>query len=90
MLKTLSQKELDSLISLYNQKKLQQVFEETQKLTKKYTKSVILWNLMGTSAAQIGQLDHAREACKKALTIKPDDATTYSHMGYSTEERQVR
>ena len=31
----LPQKELDSLLSLYNQKKLQKVFEETQKLTKK-------------------------------------------------------
>ena len=30
-----SQKELDSLISLYNQKKLQQVFEKTPKINKK-------------------------------------------------------
>ena len=53
------QEELNSLITLYNQSRLQQVFNEAQALTKQYTKSLVLWNLMGASAAQLGQLDEA-------------------------------
>ena len=44
-------KQLDSLLKLYNQQKLQQVFNNAQRLTKRYSKSLTLWNLMGASAA---------------------------------------
>ena len=72
---------LNSLLTLYNQQKLQQVFNEAQILTKRYTKSLILWNLLGASAAQIGKLDEAIFAFKKALLIKPDSAGAYNNMG---------
>ena len=51
--------QLNALIKLYNQNRLIQVFDESQKLTKRYTKSLALWNLMGASAAQIGRPDDA-------------------------------
>ena len=66
--------QLNALIKLYKQNKLQKVFNEAQKLTKEYTTSLTLWNLMGASAAQIGQLDDAILAFQKALSIKPDNA----------------
>ena len=66
------QEELNALINLYNQNRLEQVFKEAQKLTKRYSKSLILWNLMGASAVRIGQLDEAVIAFKKAISIKPD------------------
>ena len=45
--------QLNALIKLYNQNKLIQVFDEAQKLTKRYTKSLALLNLIGASAAQL-------------------------------------
>ncbi len=72
---------LNSLINLFNQKKLQQVFNESQILTKQYSKSLVLWNLMGISAAQIGKLDEAVLAFQNAIGIKPDFAEAYNNMG---------
>jgi len=72
-----SQEQLNSLVNLYNQNKLQQVFNEAQILTKKYSKSLVLWNLMGASAAQLGQLDEAVTAFKKAISLKPDYVEAY-------------
>ena len=37
---------------------LQQVFAQTQELTEHYPDALILWNLLGASAAQLSKLDH--------------------------------
>ena len=68
------QDQMQALMTLYNQQKLQQVFKETQVLTKRYANNLFLWNLMGISAAQLGKLDEAIHALKKAVSIKPDYA----------------
>ena len=73
--------ELNALIKLYNQNRFQQVFNEAQKLTKQYTKSLDLWNLMGASAAQIGQLEKAALAFQKAIALRPDDADIHNNKG---------
>ena len=83
----LPQEQLDSLISLYNQNRLQQVFNEAQLLTKRYTKSLFLWNILGASGAQIGQLEQAIFAFTKALTIKPDYDEAYNNMGTALQEQ---
>ena len=70
----LPKEQLQSLVNLYEQKKLQQVFEEAQILIKRYTKSLPLWNLMGASAAQIGELDKAIVAFQKVISIDPKNA----------------
>ena len=77
--------QLNALIKLYNQNKLIQVFDEAQKLTKRYTKSLTLWNLIGASAAQLGRLDDAILAFQQALSIKPDYADAYNNMGIALE-----
>ena len=81
-----SQEQLNSLMKLYNQNKLQQVFNEAQKLTKHYTKNLILWNLMGASAAQIGKLDKAVLAFQKALSINPEYAEAYNNLGNALQD----
>ena len=80
--------QLNSLLKLYNQQKLKQVFNEAQILTNRYSKSLILWNLMGTSAAQIGNLDDAVHAFQQALSIKPDDAQVYYNMGNALKDQE--
>ena len=80
--------QLTSLLILYNQQKLQQVFNEAQILTKRYTKSSTLLNLMGASAAQLGKLDEAVLAFQKALSIKPNDAQAYYNMGNALKDQE--
>ena len=79
--------QLDPLIKLYNQQKFQQVFIETQILTKKYSSSLTLWNLMGASGAQVGKLDEAVFALQKAINIKPDFANGYNNMGNALKDQ---
>ena len=75
------QDKINALIEAYNEKKLQEVFDEAQILTKKYAMSLTLWNLLGASAAQLGKLDQAMHAFQKAIDIKPDYAEGYNNMG---------
>ena len=56
-------------------------FKETQKLTKRYIKNLTLWNLMGSSAAQLGYLGEAINAFQHAISIKPDFAEAHNNMG---------
>ena len=73
--------QLQLLMNLYKQGRFQQVSEQTQILTKQYPTSLNLWNLLGASAAQIGQYDQAVLAFKEAIKIKPEYADAYNNMG---------
>ena len=73
--------QLNLVIALYNQNEMLQVFDEARKLTKIYTESLTLWNLLGAAAIQIGQLNEAIRAFQKALSIKPDFVDAYVNMG---------
>ena len=79
--------ELQSLIALYNNGQLALVVEQAQNLTKQYPKAFAVWNLMGASAAQIGQLDQAIVAFKRVLAIKPDYAEAYNNMGLALQDQ---
>ena len=78
---------LEPLFSLYRQQKLEQVLNKAQKLTKRYTKSLTLWNLIGASAAQVGKLDEAVLSFKRAILIKPDYAEAHYNMGNALKEQ---
>ena len=73
--------QIQALITMYGEGRLDQVFEETQKLTKQYPKDLTLWKLMGASAAQTERLDQAVIAFREAIKIKPDYAEAYNNLG---------
>ena len=79
--------ELQTLMALYNKGQLSLVVEKAKALTKEYPGAYAVWNLMGASAAQIGQLDQAVSAFKRVLAIKPDNAEAYNNMGNSLKEQ---
>jgi len=80
--------QLNSLVKLYNQQKLKQVFYKVQILINRYPKSIILWNLMGASAAQTGKFDEAVFAFQQALSIKPDDAQVHYNIGNALKDQE--
>ncbi len=73
--------QMNALINLYNQNRLQQALNEAQMLTKQYPKSLTLWNLMGSSATQLGKLDEAITAFQSAISLNPNHANAYYNMG---------
>ena len=72
---------LARLFELYNHEEMQIVFDETAELIKQYSKSYVIWNLMGASATQLGQFDQAVAAFLKVIEIKPDYVQAYNNLG---------
>ena len=81
------QGQLQSLINLYSQGRLQQAIEQAQVLTKQYPEAFEIWNIMGASAAQIGQLDQAIIAFQKVIALKPDYAEAQYNIGNALKEQ---
>ena len=57
------------------------VVEQAQALTRQYPNALIIWNILGSAAAQTGQKDKAINAFKRVTAIKPDYAEAYYNMG---------
>lgn len=77
----LSQKDVDQLFSLYKDGRMSEVVVQAKVLAEQHPDQFILWNLIGTAAAQIGQLDQAVFAFQKAIYIKPNTAEIYNNIG---------
>ena len=72
---------INNLINLYNQGQLFNVIEDAKALTEKYPEAFVVWNLLGVTAAQTGQLDKAIFAFHRVIAIQPDNAEAYNNMG---------
>jgi len=72
---------IDRLVALYNEGDLSTVFDEAMVLTQQYPDALVIWNLMGASAGQIGRHDQAILAFKKVINIQPDYAAVHNNLG---------
>ena len=81
------QETIDQLVNLYNQGQLSSVVEQAQAITDQYPEAIIVWNILGASTAQIGMMDEAVNAYKKAISLKPDYADAYSNMGVALKDQ---
>ena len=73
--------QLQSIVNLFTQRRLKQALSESSQMLEKFPNSVILFNIVGASNAELRQFDAAIESYKKALEIKPDYAEAYYNMG---------
>ena len=73
--------QLQSIINLYSQGKLQKALSYTSRMLVQFPNSVILYNISGASNAGLMQFDAAIDSYKKAIKIKPDYADAYNNMG---------
>jgi len=76
-----SDETLHQLIALYNKGQIRTVIEESDRLTREFPQSNILWNLLGAALNVQGKLEEAIAAYNKALLIKPDYVDAYNNMG---------
>ena len=75
------QETINKLIDLYNQGQLAALVEQAQALTRQYPNALIIWNILGSAAAQTGQIDEAINAFKRVTAIKPDYAEAHNNIG---------
>ncbi|MDB2605268.1 tetratricopeptide repeat protein [Planktomarina temperata] len=81
------QDQLQSLVNLYSQGKLQQALKQAETLVQKFPQSAILFNIQGALLKGLGKLDASVEAYKKAIAIKPDYADAYNNTGNALQEQ---
>ena len=82
------QEVIDQLINLYKQNQLGVVVKNAQALTKQYPETFMLWNILGTSAAQIDMPDQAIIALKKVISLKPDYAEVYVNLAVVLKQQK--
>jgi len=76
-----NQDQINGLISLYNQRRLQEALEQGTALAKQYPTAFVIHNILGAVNADLGRLDQAVASYSKALRIKPDYAEAYGNLG---------
>jgi len=83
---SLSQVQLDSLIALYSQGKIQETLDTSETLIKNYPNILLLYNISGVCYQALGQLEASIKRFEQALAIKPDYADTHFNLGITLNE----
>ncbi len=71
---------INELMKLFNQKQFLIVVDQAQVVTRQYPNAVVVWNILGISAVQLGMLEMSINAFKKSLAIEPN-ADTFNNLG---------
>jgi protein O-GlcNAc transferase len=78
--------EIDSIIALFSDNKLQEALDKVKTLTKSFPKDSLLHNITGACYAGLGQLGSAVKSYEKAIEIKPDYAKAFYNLGGTYHE----
>jgi tetratricopeptide (TPR) repeat protein len=73
--------QVDFVIALYSQGKIQEAFDSVETLIKDFPSEALLYNIRGACFKEFDQLDHAVNSYEKALAIKPDYAEAHNNLG---------
>ncbi|MDA9767008.1 tetratricopeptide repeat protein [Candidatus Thioglobus sp.] len=76
-----SQTEINSVIALYSNGKIQEALDTVEVLTKIYPNEPLLYNISGVCYKTIGKLDEAIKSFEQALSIKPDLTEDHFNLG---------
>ena len=60
-----SQEIINELMKLFNLKQYLSVVDQAQEVTRQYPNAVVVWNILGISAAQLGMLEVSINAFKQ-------------------------
>ena len=81
-----SQTEINSVIALYSNGKIQEALNTVEALIKDYPNEPLLFNISGACYKAIGQVDAAVKCYEKALAIKPDFAEAHNNLGVTIQD----
>ena len=80
------QEKIHSVISLFNNNKIQEALDDVKTLINGYPNSALLYNIRASCCKSIGQLEDAVKDYEKALAIKPDYAEALYNLGITLRE----
>lgn len=81
-----AREQVQFVISLYAQGKLQQALTQADHLLNEFPDSSILYNIQGASYVGLGQFNAAITSYQNALRINPADAKTHYNLGMACSE----
>jgi tetratricopeptide (TPR) repeat protein len=79
-------KQINALVVLYRQGRLEAVLEQGEALSKQYPQSFVLCDIMSTINARLRRWDAAKIFVTRMLQIKPDHAVTHYNLGIILKE----
>ena len=81
-----SQTEINSVIALYSNGKIQEALNTVEAIIKDYPNEPLLFNISGACYASLGQFDRAVRFYNQALLIKPDYAQAHYNLAGTLQE----
>ncbi|MDB2476136.1 tetratricopeptide repeat protein, partial [Paracoccaceae bacterium] len=82
------QNSLNQLLNIYSQGNPDQAYDYAKSLLKQYPNAAGILNILGASAAQIGDLEAAASAFRKIISINPSQASGYYNLGNVLRDNQ--
>ena len=79
--------QLQNLINLYTQGQYQTAQTQASQLLKQFPNSVNLYNIIGVTDKELGNLNEAIDAYNKALSIRPNVAEVYNNIGNALKDQ---
>jgi len=79
--------DIDTLINLYKNGRLQDVLDKSEHMVLKYSYSIFLHNLRGSANALLKRFDTAVECYTNALRLNPNYAAIYNNLGNVFKEK---
>ena len=76
-----AQAEASRLVELYRDGRLQEALDGARAFTERWAGLAVGWNVMGTSAQGLGQVQEAVRAYRRAAKIEPDNPATRNNLG---------
>ena len=71
----------NNLIKTFNTGNIDLTIKKSRKLSKRYPNSLTIWNILGASAAQKGEIAVAKDAFLKVININPEYAEGHNNLG---------
>ena len=84
------QSEIDSIIALFSDNKLQEALDKVKTLTKSFPKDSLLQNITGACYAGLGQLGSAVKSYEKAIAINPNYAKAHYNLGNAMHDLALK
>ena len=72
---------VNELKNLYNSNRLYDIIERAKHYVQIYSRSHIIWNILGAAYAQVDMLDEAVIAFKTVILLRPDYSDAHTNMG---------
>ena len=72
---------IERLVKIYAHGQYEAVIQEASQLTKELSTEPLVWNLLGSAAAELGRLKQAITAFRNVITINPNDPKAYNNLG---------